>query len=137
MTFLKVKSLKKIIILCCFALANILNAEFIEEFILKKDEVKIINLFVERDYKTLAFRWTLYKDRGLVMHLTYDRNPHQFLLYKESTALNAFKIPLTHTHSNRAQDAHILIYFVDFNDDKKEAKFRYYLNAYEAQIEIM
>lgn len=129
--------MKKIILLCFSVLLNVLNAELIEEFILKKDEVKIINLFVERDYKTLAFRWTLYKDRGLVMHLNYDRKPHQFQLYKESTALNAFKIPLTHTRSTKTQNPHIIIYFVDFNDDKKEAKFRYYLNKYDTQIEIM
>ncbi len=129
--------MKKIILLCFSVLLNVLNAELIEEFILKKDEVKIINLFVERDYKTLAFRWTLYKDRGLVMHLNYDRNPHQFQLYKESIALNAFKIPLTHTRSTKTQNPHIIIYFVDFNNDKKEAKFRYYLNKYDAQIEIM
>ncbi|MGX2981644.1 hypothetical protein [Helicobacter sp. 23-1045] len=133
--------MKKIIILCfllCFsALINALNAELIEEFILKKDESKVINLFVENTHKTLTIRWTLYKDRGLVMHLNYDRNPHQFQLYKESLALNSFKIVLNHTNSTRAQNPHIIIYFVDFDDDKKEAKFRYYLNKYNAQIEIM
>lgn len=129
--------MKKAIMFFCALLVNIANAEFIEEFILKKDEVKIINLFVENSRKILAFRWTLYKDRGLVMHLTYDRNPHQFHLYKESHALNAFKLPLTHTRSTKAQNPHILIYFIDFDDYKKEAKFRYYLHKYDAQIEIM
>lgn len=136
--FLKVnRELKKVVIFCCALLINLANAELIEEFILKKDEVKIINLFVENTHKTLAFRWTLYKDRVLVMHLTYDRNPHQFHLYKESLALNAFKVELTQTRSTRAQSPHIIIYFVDFDDYKKEAKFRYYLNKYDAQIEIM
>lgn len=125
------------IILYCLIILNALNAEFIEEFVLKKDESKIINLFVENAHKTLTFRWTLYKDRGLVMHLNYDRNPHQFQLYKETRALNAFKIYLTHTHSTKAQNPHIIIYFIDFDDDKKEAKFRYYLNRYNAPIEIV
>ncbi len=129
--------MKRFVIFCCALFVNVLNAEFIEEFVLKKDETKIINLFVERAHKTLAFRWTLYKDRGLVMHLNYDRNPHQFNLYKESLALNAFKVELTQTRSTKAQQPHIIIYFVDFDDYKKEAKFRYYLNKYDAQIEIM
>lgn len=112
-----------------------LNAELIEEFVLKKDETKTINLFVENTTKTLTFRWTLYKNKALVLHLNYDKNPHQFKLTKEN--LNSFKIPLTFTNSTKTPTPHIILYFIDFDDYKKEAKFRYYLHRFTSQIEIM
>lgn len=112
-----------------------LNAEFIEEFTLKKDELKTINLFVENTHKILAFRWTLYKDNALILHLNYDKNPHQATLLKEN--LNSFKIPLTFTNHTKTPTPHIVIYFIDYDDYKKEAKFRYYLYRFDNHIEIM
>lgn len=112
-----------------------LNAELIEEFTLKKDEVKTINLFVESVQKTLAFRWTLYKDRALIVHLNYDKNPYQITLFKEN--LNSFAIPLTFSNSTKTPTPRIILYFIDFDDYKKEAKFRYYLHRFTSHIEIM
>ncbi len=129
--------MKKIALFCVLLLgvANIANAEFIEEFALKKDESKVIKLFVQNTQKTLSFRWTLYKDKELVLHLNYDRIPRQFLLSKEN--LNAFTIPLNHTNAAKSPNPHITIYFVDFDIYKKEAKFRYYLHKFDSQIEIL
>ncbi|MDE6886693.1 MAG: hypothetical protein K2P17_06620 [Helicobacteraceae bacterium] len=128
--------MKKIILLIFFAI-SILNAELIEEIILKKDEVKSLDLFVENVKKTLTFRWTLYKDRGLVMHLNYDRTPHQFILYKESLAKNSYKIYLSSINSTQSENPYIRIYFIDFDDNKKEAKFRYYLFNFNNNIGVM
>lgn len=114
---------------------SLLYAELIEEIELSKDEIKSINLFVNNTTKTLSFRWTLYKDRGLVMHLNYDNNPHQFILYKEK--LNSFKIPLSHTSLSNIPNPYIIIYFIDFDSKDKKAKFRYYLYPAQENIGII
>ncbi|RDU62617.1 hypothetical protein [Helicobacter sp. MIT 14-3879] len=121
--------MKKLIIL--FFSILILKAELLGEITLKKDEIKSIDFFVENTKKTLSFRWTLYKDRGLVIHLNYDRNPHQFILYKEN--LNSYKINLSSIA--KTQNPYFIIYFIDYNNDKKEAKFRYYLFSFNNNIE--
>lgn len=116
--------------------ANFLNAELIEEIELSKDELKIINLSVNNIQKTLSFRWTLYKDRGLVMHIKYDDLPHQVVLYKNN--LNSYKVVLEKIAKNDVNDnPNIILYFIDFNLKTNKAKFRYYLFNYNSTIEVI
>ncbi|WP_258443714.1 hypothetical protein [Helicobacter sp. 16-1353] len=121
-------------ILLCFCIVG-LRAEFLGEVTLAKDEVKTLNVFVENTRKTLSFRWTLYKDKALIMHFKYDNIPHQFIVYKDGS--NSIKINLSSINSFSNENPHIIFYFVDFNDDSKMAKFRYYLFRFNNNVEVM
>ncbi|WP_233708161.1 hypothetical protein [Helicobacter bizzozeronii] len=50
---------------------------------LKKDEVYGGELQLGKFKKPVFFRWTLYKDQGLVVHLNINHFPYQFILYPD------------------------------------------------------
>lgn len=118
-----------------FFVSCLLNAELIEEIELSKDELKVINLLVENTQKVLTLRWTLYKDNGLVLHIKYDNFPHQVVLYKAS--LNSYKVILENLANNINENPNIIIYFINFDMKTNKAMFRYYLNKFNSNIEII
>lgn len=121
------------IVLLIFIVFNI-NAQFLGEVELNKDEIKYLDIFIGNNKKTLSFRWTLYKDNGLVMHIKYDNLPHQNILYKNNA--NSYKIILN-TLNSSYMNPYIIIYFIDFNDSSRKAKFRYHLFKFNENIEVM
>ena len=118
-----------------FVIVGIIKAEFIGEIILKKDEVKKIELFVENSKKILTFRWTLYKDGVLTTHFKYDGIPHQFSLYKEHS--NSAKITLSNINTSNNANPYMIFYFVNYDDMQKVARFRYYIFNFNNNIEVM
>ncbi|MDO7253585.1 hypothetical protein [Helicobacter cappadocius] len=54
-----------------------------ENIVLKKDEVYSGVIYEGHLEKPLFFRWTLYKNHGLVVYLNYDKFPYQFILYQD------------------------------------------------------
>lgn len=118
------------------SLICMLDAELIEEIELSKDEMKTISLSVNNVRKSLSFRWTLYKDNGLVMHFEYDNFPNQAVLYKNK--LNSYRIVLEKVAKNDINDnPNIVIYFVDFNIKTNKAKFRYHLFNFNSNVEVI
>ncbi|RDU56678.1 hypothetical protein [Helicobacter sp. MIT 99-5507] len=122
-------------LLLFFILVGIINAEFIGEITLKKDEVKNIELFVENSKKILTFRWTLYKDGVLITHFKYDGIPYQFSLYKEHS--NSAKITLSSINSANNANPYMIFYFTNYDDMQKEARFRYYIFNFNSNVEVM
>lgn len=112
-----------------------LKAELIGEISLKKDEVQNLQIFVDGALKSLSFRWTLYKDSALITHFKYDEIPQQFTLYPKPH--NAAKVQLSAVNSAHSENPYMIFYFVDFNMDAKEAKFRYYLFKFNNNIEVV
>lgn len=125
----------RFIIICFFVIG--LRAEFLGEVELYKDEVKTFNVFVENTTKTLDFRWTLYKDSVLIVHLKYDNMPHQFTLYKEKS--NSAKVYLSNINTNNYhnENPYFILYFVDFDNNMKKAKFRYYFFRFSNNVEVV
>lgn len=113
-----------------------LNAELIEEIELSKDEIKYVDILIGQKKKTLSFRWTLYKDNGLVMHIKYDNLPHQSILYKNHA--NSYKVMLS-TSLTSYMNPYLIIYFIDFDDKNRKAKFRYHLFKFNENenVEVM
>ena len=54
-----------------------------KELSLEKEQTYQALIQVGDVQKELIFRWTLYKNYGLVIHLRYDKFNHQFVLYAE------------------------------------------------------
>lgn len=67
------------LILCVVAIAKPLD----RSVVLKKDEVYRGELWLGKFKKPVFFRWTLYKQGGLVVHLNLNRFPYQFILYPD------------------------------------------------------
>lgn len=122
-------------LLILFFMIFICNAEFLGEVSLKKDEIKSIDFFVENSRKTLTFRWTLYKDKVLTTHFKYDGILYQFSLYKDNS--NSAKIILSNINNANNPNPYIIFYFVNYDDDLKEAKFRYYFFNFNSSVGVI
>lgn len=122
-------------LLFLFIIIGVVNAEFLGEIILKKDEAKKIEFFVENSKKVLTFRWTLYKDGVLITHFKYDGIPYQFSLYKEHA--NSAKITLSSINNANNTNPYVIFYFTDYDDISKEARFRYYIYNFDNNVEVM
>lgn len=106
-----------------------------EEIRLKKDEQKKIFVKYDDKKKLFVFRWTLYKNGGLVMFRAYDKIVAQNVLYLRYQN-ESFRFDL----KNRSLDAHevpyILVKFKEFDDAKKEAVFDLFLFDKKKQVEL-
>ncbi len=125
--------MRRLLIVFCIICG--VDAEFLGEVVLKKDELKSIELFVEDSKKTLTFRWTLYKDKVLITHFKYDGILYQFSLYKDNA--NSAKITLSNANRANNPNPYIIFYFVHYDDDLKEAKFRYYIFNFNSNVGVM
>lgn len=125
----------------CFValfLTTCLSAEWStqkEEIRLKKDEQKKILVKYDDKEKLFIFRWTLYKNGGLVMFRVYDKIVAQNVLYLRYQN-ESFRFDL----KNRSLDAHevpyILVKFKEFDEKKKEAVFDLFLFDKKKQVEL-
>jgi len=104
-------------------------------FVLKKDQIQHVKI-VERvgGVHKLAFRWTLYVNGGLVMHIAYDKRRYQSLLYL-SYKRNAFRFDLFPKPKDAIykpfETPYALLVFKAFDKKKKEAWFDLLVQSYE------
>lgn len=116
--------MNKIIILLfsCFIFLHILYAasphwSWDKNLSLEKEQVYKVNFLVGEVQKELAFRWTLFKNEGLVIHLNYDKFNHQIILYTDYQR-NAYKIPLGVGDNSPKNKPYLLLFFKSFADKK-------------------
>lgn len=93
-----------------------------ERFSLKKDEFAIYDV----DDKPLYFRWTLFINRGLVMHYAYDGFPYQNVLYREYKR-DAFRIPLKQRPDDHMEAPYLMVVFEGMQEGNKAADFAVYV----------
>lgn len=87
------------------------------ELWLEKEQQYKASFDVRGVSKELILRWTLYKNKGLVLHIQYDKFNHQEVLYTDYQR-NAFKITLGREEAAQKVEPKLLIYFKDFKDGK-------------------
>lgn len=103
---------------------------------LKKDEIVRADIDSSKDSQSQArkdftMRWTLYRNEGLVVLVTYDKFRYQFILYKDYR-LNNWQLNTLDTQGvNRSPNQpYIRIYFIDiqdpFDDEKTIARLKIY-----------
>jgi len=103
-------------------------------FVLKKDQIQNVKI-IERTggIHRLSFRWTLYINGGLVMHMAYDKRRYQPLLYL-SYQRNAFKFDLFPKPRDAIyrpiETPYALLVFKAFDEKKKEAWFDLLVQSY-------
>ncbi|MDD5156775.1 hypothetical protein [Sulfurimonas sp.] len=118
--------------------ATTLSAEWFtqkEEIRLKKDEQKKILVKYDDKKKLFVFRWTLYKNGGLVMFRVYDKIVAQNVLYLRYQN-ESFRFDLKNRSLDAYEVPYILVKFKEFDDVKKEAVFDLFLFDKKKQVEL-
>jgi len=80
---------------------------------LKKDYPAIYKIFYNGEVYILKFRWTLYKNRGLVMLYNYQNHSFQNVLYK-NYQLNGYRLYIT--KQDKVDDPYLMLYFRNFKN---------------------
>ncbi len=97
---------------------------FYDTFPLKKDQIQHVQIHAKHRTFLLDFRWTLYVNGGLVMHVHYDGHAYQPLLYKDFRR-EAFRIDLFSKSdgmsSPKVEMPHALLMFKAYDPGKKVA----------------
>ncbi|MBL0707613.1 MAG: hypothetical protein JJW00_01020 [Sulfurimonas sp.] len=122
-----------------FALSlSVIHAEEFRDVVtisLKKDELKKILVKYGAISKLLKFRWTLYKNDGLVIHRSYDRVVAQNILYLEY-ASNSFIVVLKPRGTKYYKAPYMLVKFKEFDFEKEEAIFDLLLSDKSMSLEL-
>ena len=93
-----------------------------ERFTLKKDQFAIYDV----DDKPLTFRWTLFINKGLVMHYSYDGFPYQNVLYREYKQ-DSFKIRLKQRPDDHMEAPYLMVLFEGMEEENGAARFSVYV----------
>jgi len=123
------KIILQVFLFLSFSYSSIFGTDLISsrEIKLKKDQIqKIIVKYDDRE-KVFFFRWTLYKNNGLVLFRSYDKIVSQNILYLRKTS-RSFRVVLKPKGLNYYNKPYLLVMFRDFDDETREAKFELFLS---------
>lgn len=98
---------------------------------LKKDEKKSFIIKYQNQKRDFDFRWTLYKNGGLVVHKKYDRFVSQYILYLREKN-QSFKVELKSRADEYDDLPYVVVKFKEFKDNK--AIFRLFLWDKKEQV---
>jgi hypothetical protein len=105
----------------------------IKEISLKKDEQKKILVKYANKEKLFNFRWTLYKNGGLVIFKSYDKIVAQNVLYLRHEN-QSFRVELMPSGADYGNSAYLLVKFKEFKQESKEAVFEIFLFDKKEQV---
>ena len=100
---------------------------------LPKDYPVIYNIHYNDKTYTLKFRWTLYKNDGIVMLYNYQNQPYQNILYKNHQ-LNGFKHFIS--LNDKPFSPYFMIYFRDFSEGIAKFEFLIYNPKMSIKLDI-
>lgn len=100
---------------------------------LKKDEQKKILVKYADKEKLFKFRWTLYKNGGLVVFRSYDKIVAQHMLYLRHEN-QSFRVELMPKGADYKSAAYLLVKFKEFKQESKEAVFEIFLFDGKGQV---
>lgn len=105
----------------------------IKEISLKKDEQKKILVKYADKEKLFKFRWTLYKNGGLVVFRSYDKIVAQHMLYLRHEN-QSFRVELMPKGADYSSAAYLLVKFKEFKQESKEVVFEIFLFDGKGQV---
>ncbi|MFZ3052128.1 MAG: hypothetical protein WA099_01885 [Sulfuricurvum sp.] len=105
-----------------------------KSFTLKKDETVrlLIKTTTAKKERILLWRWTLYTDKALVVHESFDQFVGQHILY---VGLNdSFRKPLLPALKSERDVPYALVVFKKFDDKNQTAQFDFLLIDKEKRV---
>ena len=131
------KNILRFFILFIFSFSFIFANSFseIRKISLKKDEQKKILVKYDDKEKLLNFRWTLYKNGGLVIFRSYDKIVAQNILYLRHKN-QSFRVELKTKGADFYNVPYLLVKFKEFNNNTNKAEFELMLSDKKKQITL-
>lgn len=131
------KKLLQVFILASFFLSHVDASDFrdVKVVSLKKDVQKKILVKYGSVEKIFKFRWTLYKNGGLVVLRSYDKIVAQNILYKRYKN-QSFRLNLRPRGIDLGNVPYLFVKFKEFNYETREAKFELFLSDSKMQISL-
>ncbi len=109
------------------------NWQLHKSITLKKDQFSEIVVKSEGFEKLLKFRWTLYKNEGLVVIRHFDGFVGHHVLYLRNKN-RSFRVELLPPGERYGAMPYLLIKFSDFNFEKGEAVFDLFMKDVENEL---
>lgn len=104
-----------------------------KSFVLKKDELVKVLVKSEGQERVLDFRWTLYTDKGLVVHESFDRFVGQHILYA-GHANQSFRKRLLPPKRSQKDVPFVVVVFKKFDEVNATAQMDLFLIDKEKRI---
>ncbi len=104
-----------------------------KSFTLKKDELVKVLVKSEGQERVLNFRWTLYTDKGLVVHESFDRFVGQHILYA-GHANQSFRKRLLPPKRSQKDVPFVVVVFKKFDEANATAQMDLFLIDKEKRI---
>ncbi|MGA9046652.1 hypothetical protein [Sulfuricurvum sp.] len=104
-----------------------------KSFTLKKDELVKILIKSEGQERVLNFRWTLYTDKGLVVHESFDRFVGQHILFA-THANQSFRKRLLPPKRSQKDVPYVIVVFKKFDEANATAQMDLFLIDKENRI---
>ena len=104
-----------------------------KSFTLKKDELVKVLVKSEGQERILDFRWTLYTDKGLVVHESFDRFVGQHILYA-GHANQSFRKRLLPPKRSQKDVPFVVVVFKKFDEANATAQMDLFLIDSEKRI---
>jgi len=123
-----------ILITLLFSVIHANDFREVKTISLKKDEQKKILVKYGSIEKLFKFRWTLYKNGGLVVFRSYDQVVAQNILYLRHKN-QSFRFDLM-PKGLSYNVPYMLVKFKEFNYETNEAVFELFLSDSEMQIKL-
>ena len=117
------------------SVANANDFRKIIKISLKKDVQKKFLVKYAKSERLFKFRWTLYKNNGLVIFRSYDKKVAQNILYLNHTN-QSFRVELKSRGADFYSVPYVLVKFKEFDYETREAKFDLFLFDDKMQIEL-
>ncbi|TKI70331.1 hypothetical protein FCU45_03345 [Sulfurimonas crateris] len=129
------KTVLRLFTLLLFSFSFIFANNFAQsrEMSLKKDEQKKILVKYDNKEKIFKFRWTLYKNGGLVVFREYDRIVAQNVLYLRHKN-RSFRVELKTRGADFYNTPYMLVKFKEFDQKSNKALFEIFLSDDKGQI---
>lgn len=106
-----------------------------KDFILRKDENVKVLVKSEGQERLLTFRWTLYTDKALIVHESFDRIVGQHVLYASHSNRSFLKKLLPAKRSEK-DIPYVTVVFKKFDDGNKTAQMELLLFDKENRVEL-
>lgn len=105
-----------------------------KSFTLKKDQVAKVMVKGEKQERLLSFRWTLYTDKALVVHESFDRFVGQHILYAGHN--QSFRKRLLNAQYSERDVPVALVVFKKFDDANQTVQFDLLLFDKENRVKL-